>query len=104
MMAKRRRGRGTVFSTAQNQALRVELKVQEAKYGSQTALAGPLGIEQQNVNRLARDRRAGFGYATATALARLAGFASVDAFFRDRGVLAADDSGTDVTAPARATG
>lgn len=78
----------------------MELKVQEAKHGSQSALAGPLGIEQQNVNRLSRDRRAGFGYSTATALVRMAGFGSVDAFFRDRGVLA-DDSNVSVADVAR---
>lgn len=104
-MAKRQRGQSTVFSTPQNQALRVELKVLEAKYSSQRALGEAIGIEQQNVNRLLRDRRSGFGYTTATAVARLAGFASVDAFFVARGVVVpAAESGTDVaTTAARAS-
>lgn len=90
-MAKRRRGHSTVFSTAQNQALRVELGRQIAKAGSQRATAEKLGIQQQNVARLVNERRAGFAYSTATMLARLAGFDGVDSFFRDRGVM--PDSG-----------
>jgi hypothetical protein len=101
-MAKRKRGHPTVFSAPQNQALRVELARQIARFGSQRATAEELGIQQQNVARLVNERRAGFAYSTATMLARLAGFAGVDAFFRERGVLA--DSGTDVTAPQRAAG
>lgn len=100
MMAKQQRGRSTVFSTPQNQALRVELKVQGAKYTSERAFGEALGIAQQNVGRLLKDRRAGFGYSTATALVRLAGFGSVDEFFRDRGVLA--DSSTSVEPIAKA--
>mgnify|MGYP000249288069 CR=1 FL=1 len=64
------------------------------------AFGEALGIAQQNVGRLLKDRRAGFGYSTATALVRLAGFGSVDEFFRDRGVIA--DSSTSVEPVAKA--
>lgn len=82
----RKRGHPSVFTSSQNRALRAELKALREKYGSQSALGDAIGIEQQNVGRLLGERDAGFSYATATAVVRLAGFGGVDAFFRSKGV------------------
>lgn len=86
-MAKRHPGKPSVFSRKQNQALRNLLLELRGTYSSQKALGEALGIAQQNAARLLSDRRAGFAYATASAVVRLAGFAGVDAFFADRGLL-----------------
>jgi hypothetical protein len=55
-------------------------------YESQSLLGRALGVEQQSVGRLLRDRRAGFAYTTATRVVQLMGFRSVDAFFAARGL------------------
>lgn len=85
-MSRPRRRNQTVFTTAQNRALRGELRRLREGYESQAALGDAIGVEQQNAGRLLNDGASGFSYATATAVARLAGFAGVDAFFRSKGV------------------
>lgn len=85
-MPRTRRPHGSVFTPAQNRALRAELRRIRGAYDSQAALGSAIGVEQQNAGRLLNDADAGFSYATATAVARLAGFAGVDALFRAKGV------------------
>lgn len=85
-MAKRKRGRPTVFSPRQNRALRVELTRLLNRFGSRARLGDAIGVAQQNASRLLNDANSGFSYATATTVAQLAGFVGVDAFFRNRGV------------------
>jgi hypothetical protein len=73
-----------VFSVDQNRLLRVAMAKLAETMPSQKALGDALGLAQQNAGRLMRDRRAGFSYATATALVRLLGFGGVDEFFAKR--------------------
>ncbi len=86
VMAKRRRGRGPIFSKVQNAALRTALLALTARFPSQRSLGFALGLAQQNAGRLINDRRAGFSYVTACAVARLSGFSGVDAFFEANGL------------------
>lgn len=90
----------TAFSPPQNAALRAVLLTMHADR-SQSELARLLGIAQQNIARLLKDDRSGFGYATASRLAHLAGFAGVDAFLEAKGVATPPESGADVVADAR---
>ncbi len=80
-------GKRTVFTTAQNTALRRALV--GLGFTSHSAAAEALGIAQQNASRLFGDKRAGFSYVTARRVAQLAGFDGVDAFFEAKGVLEA---------------
>lgn len=74
-----------VFTKEQNEALRTALAdVRDRKKLPQSKVGEILGCNQQNACRLLRS--AGFSYTTATRLVRFLGFASVDTFFRSRGV------------------
>jgi transcriptional regulator with XRE-family HTH domain len=86
-MAKRRKGgHPTVFTPAQNRALRSLLKEVSERFRSQQDLGSALGTTQQSVSNLLTSKNAGLGYLTATALVRLAGHTGVDAFFTTRGL------------------
>lgn len=85
-MAKRRTGKVAGFTAAQNKALRATLKEIAQQYASQKELGMALGVRQQNAGRLLNDSRAGFGYTTALAVARLAGFGGVEALFAAKGL------------------
>jgi len=86
MTSRRSRGFPKAFSTAQNGALRDGLRELVTKRGSQSAAGGALGFTQQAVNRLLRSDDAGFSYESATRLVQVLGYATVDTFFRARGI------------------
>ena len=88
-MATVRRSRGfpRVFSEAQNRALHRALRDFRGKGLSQKKLGDRLGgLTQQAVGRLLSSDETGFAYDTATRLVRALGYASVDTFFRAKGV------------------
>lgn len=84
---RRTRGAPRAFSDAQNRALRAGLnELHENRGGSQKALGDEIGLTQQAIQRLLKSRDAGFSYETATRVVRALKFASVDTFFRAKGV------------------
>lgn len=81
-----------MFGDQQNGALHDGLReLLKKKHRSQTELGELLGISQQSAGRLQRDESAGFALSTATALVRALGYASVDTFFRAKGVASPSD-------------
>lgn len=96
MPRSRKQGHPSVFTPAQNRALRESLRgLQSERNLSQTQIGEALGVAQQVAGRLLR-REGGFSYQTASRLVRLLGFDGVDAFFVQRGVVGTTPS----TAPA----
>lgn len=81
------RGQPTTFNAKQNAALHAALReLQEKRRRSQRELGELLGIGQQSAGYLERHPSAGFSHRTATNLVRAIGYASVDTFFRAKGV------------------
>lgn len=88
-MPKPKPGHPSVFTSAQNKALRGALRdLAKAESLSQVVLGQRLGISQQVAGRLLGPSKAGFGYGPATRLVTILGFAGVDEFFAAKGVAA----------------
>lgn len=78
----KRQGHPTSFSAEQNRLLRAALRdLQRDRDLSQAAVGILIGVSQQTASKLLLSARAGMSYGTATALARVLGFAGVDDFF-----------------------
>lgn len=89
---RKSRGQPRAFTDRQNAALHAALaELQKKRALSQKALGTLLGIGQQSAGRLERSEAAGFSNGTAGALVRALGYASVETFFRARGVLTSSE-------------